>query len=228
MSDATVDQNAKHLREARDYTDRLSASLPDRIQIAALTLESKLPFKAVSIRGLLRHRMAALSSAAVDLFEQKRVIPAAILTRAIVETLAVLFTFHERVERFLKDKVKDIDAFDAFLMRYLLGARDIPEMPTPTNILTLIDRVEVTLPGFRRVYDSLCECAHPNWAGTFGAFGEVDQERFELKLGPVERSSAYTSGVAALSGSLMVFEHYYNDSADLMYQLNDYFDGAKS
>lgn len=112
-------------------------------------------------------------------------------------------------------------------MSYLLGARDNPEMPTPRNILTLIDRVEVTLPGFRRVYDSLCECAHPNWAGTFGAFGEVDKEKFELKLGSVERSSAYTSGLAALSGSLMLFEHYYNDSADLMYQLNDYFDGVK-
>ena len=227
MSEASADQNAKHLSEAREYADQLSASLPDRIQIAALTLKSKLPFKAVSIRELLLHRMAALSSAAVDLFEQKRVIPAVILTRAVVETLAVLFTFHERVERFLKDKIKNVDAFDAILMSYLLGARDNPEMPTPTNILTLIDRVEVTLPGFRRVYDSLCECAHPNWAGTFGAFGEVDKEKFELKLGPVERSSAYTSGLAALSGSLMLFEHYYNDSADLMYQLNDYFDGVK-
>lgn len=106
MSEAIADQNAKHLSEAREYADRLSASLPDRIQIAALTLKSKLPFKAVSIRELLLHRMAALSSAAVDLFEQKRVIPAVILTRAIVETLAALFTIHERVERFLKDKIK--------------------------------------------------------------------------------------------------------------------------
>ncbi len=228
MSDALTEQNAKHLGEAREYANRLSASLPDRIQIGALTLKSKLPFKAVSIRELLMHRMAALSSAAVDLFEQKRVIPAAILTRAIVETLAVLFTFHERIERFLKDKVKDIDEFDAFLMRYLLGARDNPEMPTPTNILTLIDRVEVTLPGFRSVYDALCECAHPNWAGTLGAFGKIDKEKFELKLGPVERSTAYTSGLAALSGALMAFEHYYNASADLMYQLNDYFEGAKA
>ncbi len=228
MSDAPTDQSSKHLSEARERSDRLSASLPARIQIGALTLKSKLPFKALSIRELLLHRMAALASAAVDLFEQRRAIPAAILTRAIVETLAVLFTFHERIERFLQDKVKDIDAFDAFLMRYLLGARDNPEMPTPTNILTLIDRVEVTLPGFRRVYDSLCECAHPNWAGTFGAFGEIDKEKFEVKLGPAERSLAYTSGLAALAGSLMIFEHYYNDSADLMYQLNDYFEGAKA
>ena len=116
----------------------------------------------------------------------------------------MLFTFHERVERFLKDKDKDIEAFDGILMRYLMGSRDNPEMPTPTNILTLIDRVEVTLPGFRRVYDSLCECAHPNWAGTFGAFGEVDREKFELKLGPVATSPGYTSGLAALSGSLMI------------------------
>ena len=228
MSDASPDQSVKHLREAREYSDRLAASLPDRIQIGALTLNSKLPFKAVSIRALLLHRMAALSSATVDLFEQKRAIPAVILTRAIIETLAVLFTFHERIERFLSDKVKDVGALDAFLMRYLVGARNNPEMPTPTNILTLIDRVEVTVPGFRRLYDSLCECAHPNWAGTLGAFGEIDEEKFEVKLGPVDRSSAYTSGLGALAGSLMIFEQYYNDSARLMYQLNDYFEGAQA
>ena len=146
MSESHADRDAQHLAEAQEFSDRLSASLPDRIQAAALTLKSKLPFKALSIRELLLHRMAALSSAAVDLFKQKRAIPAVILTRAIVETVAVMFTFHERLDRFLKGKTKDIGAFDDFLMRCLLGGRDMPEMPTPTNILTLVDRVARTLP----------------------------------------------------------------------------------
>ncbi|HEX9592287.1 MAG TPA: hypothetical protein VGB12_02890 [bacterium] len=224
MTESRTDSSAKHLAEAQDYSDRLNASLPDRIQIAALTLKSKLPFKAVSIRELLIHRMAALASAAVDLFKQKRAIPAVILTRAIVETAAVMLIFHERLGRFLDDKSKDISAFDDFLMRCLLGARNNPDMPTPTNILTLVDRVEQRLPGFRGVYDGLCECAHPNWAGTFGAYGQIDKENFELKLGPAERSTAYTVGLAALSGTLLLFEHYYNDSGDLVRKFNDYFE----
>ncbi|MBI2999280.1 MAG: hypothetical protein HYY46_12675 [Deltaproteobacteria bacterium] len=227
MSAASADKDAQHLSEARESSERFAASLPQRIDAAALTLKSKLPFKALSIRELLLHRMAALSSAAADLFAQKRVIPAVILTRAIVETLAVLFTFHERLKRFLEDKKKDIDAMDDFLMRCLVGARNNPEMPTSTNILTLIDRLEKTVPGFRDVYDALCECAHPNWAGTFGAFGEVDHEKLGLKLGAAERSPAYSSGLASLSGSLMAFEHYYNDSAELVRRFNDYFENAR-
>jgi len=225
MSESRTDSNAQHLAEAQDFSDRLNASLPDRVQIAALTLKSKLPFKALSIRELLIHRMAALASAAVDLFKQERAIPAVILTRAIVETAVVMFIFHERLSRFLNDQSKDIAAFDEFLMRCLLGARNNPEMPTPTNILTLVDRVEQRIPGFRSVYDGLCECAHPNWAGTFGAFGQIDKENFELKLGPAERSTAYGVGLAALSGALMIFEHYYNDSGDLVRNFNEYFEG---
>ena len=225
MNEARADRDAGHLAEAQEYAARFTASLPDRIQIAALTLKSKLPFKVLSIRELLLHRVAALSGAAVDLFAQKRAIPAVILTRAIVETLAVLFTFCERLDRFLKEEPKDIGAFDEILMRYLMGARNNPEMPAPTNIVTLVDRVEKMLPGFRRTYDSLCECAHPNWAGMFGAFAEVDRENFELKLRPAEKSFAYSTGLAALSGSLMLFEHYYNDSAELVRKINDYFEG---
>jgi hypothetical protein len=224
MTEPRPDSNAQHLAEAQDFSDRLNASLPDRIQIAALTLKSKLPFKALSIRELLIHRMAALASASVDLFKQQRAIPAVILTRAIVETAAVMLTFHERLGRFLNDKNKDIAALDGFLMQCLLGSRNNPDMPTATNILTLVDRVEQELPGFRRTYDSLCECAHPNWAGAFGAYGEIDKDKFELKLGPAERSTAYTVGLAALSGSLMIFEHYYNDSGDLVRKFNDYFE----
>jgi len=228
MSEARDNRDAEYLAEAREFSEKLSASLPDRIQAAALTLKSKLPFKVLSIRELLLHRMAALSSAAVDLFTQKRIIPAVIVTRAIAETLAVLFTFHERLDRFLKEKAKDIGAFDDFLMRSLVGARNNPEMPAATNILTFVDRVEKTTPGFRHVYDALCEYAHPNWAGTFGVFGQIDQEKFELKLGPAERSTAYSTGLAALSSSLMLFEHYYNDSAELVRQFNDYFEGLPS
>ena len=228
MSESRPDSNPQHLVEVQDFADRLNASLPERIQIAALTLTSKLPSKALSIRELLIHRMAALASAAVDLYKQKRTIPAVILTRAIVETAVVMLIFHERLGRFLADKNKDIVSFDDFLMRCLLGAKNNPEMPTATNILTFVDRVEQRIPGFRSVYDGLCECAHPNWAGTFGAFGQIDKENFELKLGPAERSTAYTVGLAASSGALMLFEHYYNDSGDLVRKFNDYFEGLRT
>ncbi len=221
-----MEDNAVILQEVRQYADILASSLPDRIQFAALTLESKLPSKAFVLRELLIHRVSPLASAAVDLFELDQVIPAVVLTRAVVETVAVLYSLHERLERFTDDK--NSSELDDFLYRCLLGSRNQPDLPDPINILTFVDRVEKTIPEFRSVYDSLCEYTHPNWAGTFGSFGKIDMERFELKLGPTKRTRAMSTGVKALSGALMIFRVYYNDSAELVQQLNDYFEHGKS
>ena len=223
MSDAAGDLSS--LQEARSFVDTIAGSLPDKIQVAALTLKSKIPFKALSVRETLLHRIHALASAAVELFEGHRVIPAVVLTRAVSESTAVMFTLHERTARFLYDhKVND---FDDFLMCNLVGARNNPEMPTAVNILTFIDRVEKTIPGFRSSYDSLSECAHPNWAGTLGAYGTIDRDKYELNLGPSSRTATFSIGVHALSGAVMIFHHYYNTSAELMVKLNDHFEQAQ-
>lgn len=212
------------LKEVRALADAIASSLPVRIQIAALTLKSKLPFKALSIRELLIHRMSALATAAVELYEAQRVVPAIVLTRAAVETLAVLFSLCDRITRFLEDH--DISELDNFLMQGLLGSRNNPDVPTAVNVLTSVDRMDKKIKGFRQAYDGLCEYAHPNWAGTFGVFGEIDRDAFELKLGPSARTKALSTGLAALSGTLMGFTSYYDKSADLVHELNDYFEQA--
>ena len=97
-------------------------------------------------------------------------------------------------------------------------------MPTSVNILTLVDRVEKTAPGFRSLYDALSEYAHPNWAGTFGAFGTTITETIELELGPVAESPGRSAGLSTLSHTLMGFELFYNMSGELVRQLNDYFE----
>src|SRR5713226_5901821 len=98
-----ADDEAQTLKEARGFVDAIASSLPKQIQAAALTWKSKIPFKALTVRESLFHRVSALASAAVELFEAHRVIPAIILTRAVVETVAVMFTFHERLSRFLEN-----------------------------------------------------------------------------------------------------------------------------
>ena len=133
----------------------------------------------------------------------------------------MLFALHERTSQFLRDK--DVQRFDNFLMTTLMGSRNNPDLPLATNILSLVDRMDKSIAGVRSTYDSLCECTHPNWAGTMGSFGEIDRRAFELKLGPRSKTG-FGVGVSALSGALMTFEHYYNDLAELMQKLNDHFE----
>lgn len=198
--------------------------MPARIQAASFTRKSKLPFKAMSIRELLLHRTSQLTSAAEYLFEVNKVVPAVILTRSIVETFAVLFAFHERLDRFLNAENRDSKALDEYLMSCLMGGRDNSDLPKAINILNSIDRVEKSVPNFRSAYDALCEFAHPNWAGTFGSFGKVMKETIELELGPNENTSAHSHGLFVLSTSLMLFEHYYKGSGEQVRLLNEYFE----
>ncbi len=44
----TTDDNAEMLKEARDYANKFTALLPERIQAVSLTRKSKLPFKATT------------------------------------------------------------------------------------------------------------------------------------------------------------------------------------
>jgi hypothetical protein len=220
-----MDENALMLQEARRLAEDIASSLPEHIQAAALTLKSKLPFKALSVRELLIHRVSPLATAAVEHFERNQNLPAIVLTRAVVETVAVLYSLHQRLKRFLDDE--NSSELDVFLMRCLLGSRNQSQnhagLPEAINVLTLVDRVEKEFPGFRSMYDDLCEFTHPNWAGTHGSFGK-HKGRFELELGPTETTVPWTMGVTALANSLRIFHHYYNDSANLLQQLNDHFE----
>jgi hypothetical protein len=210
------------LAEAKQLAQLIASSLPEKIQIAALPLNSKLPFKALSLRELLIHRVSDLADTAVELFEQRRLIPAVLLTRGVIETVAVAFSLYKALERFVGSH--DVAAFDEFLMKGLMGGRLEDSSYRATNVVTLVQHVEKTIPGFESSYNWLSEFAHPNWAGMLGAFGEIDRESFELLLGPNQRTSAFSTGVNALSGSLLVFHHFYNGMAEMLQHINQHFD----
>jgi len=173
-------EHTEMLSEAKQLADLIASSLPAKIEIAALSLNSKIPFKALSLRELLIHRVSELATPAVELFEQRRLIPGVILTRAVVETVALTFSLHKQIESFLSSH--DVAAFDNFLMLSLMGSRLPDSTHQATNIITLVKHVEKVIPGFEQSYNSLSEYAHPNWAGVLGAFGEIDKEAFAPRL----------------------------------------------
>lgn len=127
VSGKATPEDTPSLQEVRQLADIIASSLPDRIQIVALSLKSKLPFKAISLRELLLNRVSALATPAVELFERDQIIPAVVLTRSIVETFALFYALHQRLVRFLA--AKNSAELDDFLMRSLVGTRNRPEMP---------------------------------------------------------------------------------------------------
>lgn len=195
------------LVKVKGMTKALAKSLPKKIEVAQLPTKSKLPFKALSIRGLLIHRASALATPALSLLEQGNVVAAAILIRALTETLAATYSLHLALERFLS--TKDIAVLNDTLTRSLVGSRWPDAEHQSQNILTAIQKVNKVVPNFEASYDSLSEVAHPNWSGMLGAFGNIDHDKRVLHFGPNKRAPMLKIALNSMAGSLGLFTYYY-------------------
>lgn len=221
IADVNNWDNEKKLKLARDFALNIPADLPKKIEARAFTLKSKIPFKATCLREVLLHRIAELASVAVELYEKDKLVPAFIITRAVVETASMIFWLNEKISDFFLSK--DVKLLDGFLMKAMLGSRDGTTELESYNILTAVDRVNKRFSGFRRMYDRMCEFTHPNWSGSLGSYGKIDKKH-QLNLGANLRRPPIEFGLDPLIWGLGIFEYYYNDLADRLYDLNNYFD----
>lgn len=213
------------LRMARQQVDAIVRSLPSRVKAAALTRKSKLPFKALSLRELLIHRIADLSQCAMELYEQNRVVPAFVLTRAVMETIALIYWLHKKLSDFRESK--NVKNLDQFLMKAMLGSKDGSTGLSSHNVLTAVDHVNKKFNGFRKRYDVLCEFAHPNWSGVLGPYGKINRQKMWLDLGLNKRVPPLIIGLEPFVEGLKIFIEYYNGLGSLIRGLNDYFEGAE-
>jgi len=198
-------------KELRSFADELWIQLAPSVSVEDLGSKSKLPFKLVSARELLGYRLVDLTRIAISNFEEGSPTAALILARASFETTAVLMDVSRALENFLTSRsLEDVD--DA-LMKALFASNIIEALPNPVNILTRVDRLNRRFSGARKLYDELCESAHPNYAGTFGAYGSVDMESRTLSFGQSPQYLAYAlgAGMNALGVAIQAGTYYYEN-----------------
>lgn len=204
------------MNEIRARLDLLEQNLPRRVDPIAVSRTAKLPFKALSHREALAWRMAELGRSAFESFQNEKLTSAIMLTRAAVETSAVLWYLCAKVDSAVEaGSVGDIDNY---LMRLIVGSRTDPDMPQAINVLKFVDCVDKDIDGFRHQYDVLSEFAHPNWAGTTSLYSNVDLENLWIDFGsnPGDDHGPKHVGVINLSVALEMFEHSYNRLGDLI------------
>ena len=210
--------DAERLSMAIQMAADLAVSLPKELYAGSFTLNSKLPYKACSFREVLIHRVSDLADVAVELFASERLVPAFVMTRAVVETTAMMYWLHEKASEFLQKK--DENAFDEFLMKGMLGSKDGTTTQVSYNVLTAIDRLNKEFGGIRGMYDKLCEFTHPNWSGVMGSYSVADPEKFILHLGKHHRKPPLAFGLGPLIACLSIFTDYYNSSASILEEIN--------
>lgn len=201
--------------EARECADRLRASLPVSIEIAALGVRSKAPFNLLSAREALIWRTEELARNACDALERDDFAAAAILTRGVTESAALVWRLRELLDA---RHMQTEEQLHETLMRILLGTKSWNDFPDPINVLTCLDRMEKRVPGVRHAYDSLSEFAHPNWRGVLGLFSRTDEVEFTTYFGRGLRGLEGNRETVAnlLVTSVSLFEYAYNKISDAM------------
>lgn len=143
-------------------------------------------FEADYFREAAFYRFIELSESAYSLYKSNLLIGGVVAARASQESVAVLWFINSKLENL--SKTKDLAHFTDTMKRLILGWSD-DEFPDKINVFKCIDAVDKVMEGkFRQHYEMLSEYAHPNYSGTFGAYGKPNHETLEVTLGAYPRS----------------------------------------
>lgn len=216
MTDEENDQFERDFAAAQEMTQRLSHSLPDCIDVAALGVRSKAPYQLLAVREALIWRTEELARNACNSIECDDLAVAAILTRSITENAALTWKLKEILD---KRAGKSPEELNTALMRALAGSTALEEGPAPYNVLSCLDVLTKTIEGARQTYESLSEFAHPNWRGVLGLYSKIDRQKFITYFGrgiggPLAKYQITT----ALCAAMGTFEYAYNAIGDGMPQ----------
>lgn len=217
--------NKEGLEQLKNLVDILNNSLPSEVPFDfSVAID---PLRAVVFREACLHRIAEISESAYQAFGKDNLIAALILSRAIMETEALFWGFVSELEEALKSR--NIEKIRKFLTGCLLGVKspqlkllkspeNVDLIIDPTNILTLIDKMNKKIPHYRFHYDSLSEFTHPNAAGTVDAFVSLDHEARIARLGKNRSKLVPELALPQLNAALTAFLDVYDYSAKLLEQ----------
>lgn len=179
--DRSIFNEEELLRKGLEVNGRLKTSLPPRIDPATISTRAKIPFKALCIREVLLYRVSELADAALACYQRDQLVAAATLTRALLESVALLYWFFNELKATVVDE--DTSKIDKFLEKALVGARNEATPLLAHNVMNAIDVVTKDIDHYRKVYEELCEIAHPNWAGGLGAYAKLNREKVWYEFG---------------------------------------------
>ncbi len=215
-----------YISEIQLLMEELSSSLPAKLHAASLSFNSKIPFNAFSLREVLIHRIEDIGKAAFEQVVSKRIVPAVILSRAMMETTASIFMLHKKTMQFLENK--DENLFHEYLMRSTFGGKDGHSPRISYNIMTAIDHINKDIPKFKTQYELCCEFTHPNWCGVHGSYSQLDMENHSVDFGSSVARIPLKEALRPILLSLILFKEYYNNSGTLLSKLNDFYGKQKA
>lgn len=164
------------LDDGRETLAAIEALLIDSIDLRGIS-KWQLPGKVQIIRESLLWRVHELAQNAFETLDADRFVASALVARAVMETTAALVFLNTLMRRGIDQGVTE--PLIAKIDRFLINSKVWEELEDPIHVNDMLREVEKVIPGFfENHYANLSEAAHPNWLGTFGAFGAFDKVNF--------------------------------------------------
>ncbi len=186
-------------------------------------------FDADFYREATLYRFIELAESTYQLYKSGLLVGSVVMARAAQETLAVLWYVNSKLEHL--SKTKDLAHFDEIMKRLIVGWSNDEKFPEKINVFTCIQSVDKAMGGeYMRLYDRLSEYAHPNYSGTFGAYGKPNHENLEVSLGRYPRSESTLKShiestiiicLTLLNSIQDTYQDVVNDALEVCYQLQE-------
>ncbi len=151
---------------------------------------NELVYKCKILEQFCLHRTCDFVETLFTSWDQNRPAVAFVLDRAIMETNALLYYMQDKIKGIIQDednymeKLYDqIDELNLLTTKVILGNRfDEKAEHKPTNILTIIDKVDKRISGFRNAYNFNSEFAHPNNYGLQGLYAKLADDEVTTRI----------------------------------------------
>ncbi len=189
---------------------RLAERRPHDADLRAFS-RYKIPGKVVMALGALIWRAEELGRNAFDALDRQDFVTSALLTRALMETTGGIVLLHNLVEKSIGNGLSE--ALDKKINKLLIGANNWEEMDDAIHVNDMLREVQKIIPDyFDGHYASLSEYAHPNWLGTFGAYGTTYEGEARISFSHDGDATDRQRGtiLGRLSGSIGLCLGYYD------------------
>jgi len=195
---------------------RYQESLCPKIELGGLFARSdiahkwKFTFLLISLREGISWRIVDILIQAYRIGCKGMTVGARILTRSALETVCLLIYMNRRMQAVVENKMS-LNDFQLLTNRMFFGAKNQKEKPSPINVKRLVKESEKKYQGLEKIFDDLCETAHPNYGGICEGYIKFNRKEYETEFGIYWEERYGSQHEAAIRICIEIFEEEYNN-----------------
>lgn len=206
---------AEDIDDVNSIIERLSSRRLYRVDPVGRPPTPKVVWNLQCYVQLALHRVVDLSTETSNAWNSKKPVVAIILVRAVIENCAYLYDIASKLRMNIQNN--DFQSIHDLIINRMMGSRTIKGLQESVNVMTVIDKVDKTIAGFRDHYEFLCDFCHPNYSGMHGLYGKINKKEkyFDINRDFGMTEQVFTFLLTGILPGLQIFEESMNQIEEM-------------